>query len=139
MLELHELMGDPEDERNCVIRSIKRIFEVNTDYYEELCSFLSNELVTYGFGPESVFEPFLQGLFSGASWQELACLTPPYERLGWGQGGVYNVSDLQYVLSLLKGFHPSIPINGWESGDEYEADDFFTSFSEPSPGVYFHK
>jgi hypothetical protein len=109
-LKATEMHG--EDERISTIKSIKRLYEMNLEFFPKLDAFLRNELITFGFGPGNVFKPFVDGLKDGLSWQDLCELKPPYSRCGWGTGNTYNMRDLDQILSKVDRFHPDIPING---------------------------
>lgn len=127
-LEATEMHG--HDERISIIKSIKHMYEINREYWMELDEFMRNELITYGFGPGEVFEPLIDALRNRLSWRQLCKVKPPYSCCGWGVGGVYNIRDLRNVLCIIDLYHPGIPINGWDSGDEHEPDTYYTTYVE---------
>lgn len=136
--EMNDTEMHGHDERVTIIKSIKRLYESNQDYWMELDEYLRNELVTHGFGPGEVFEPLIDALRNRLSWRQLCKVKPPYESCGYGIGGVYNMDDLDKVLRFIQYFHPGIPINGWGSDNDYESDDYYNKYIE-FEGTYARK
>ena len=108
-----------EDERSATIRRLLIVVSATKAYHREQESYLSNQLVTHGFGPGNKYAECLMILFD-ATLNRADKFSKLYAH------AKYDTEAYHTVLEEMAWFYPSIPLINWDAIDNGDYEEYET-------------